>query len=71
MFAATNSPWAPWHIAHSDDKKRARLNVISHLLDIVPYKPLSRKKTSLPKRHVRTESERRDDPLAVEIPTRF
>ena len=37
MFAATDTAWAPWWIAHSDDKKRARLNIISHLLDRIPY----------------------------------
>ena len=40
MFAATDTPWAPWHIAHTDDKKRGRLNIISHLLTQVPYEPL-------------------------------
>ena len=33
MFAASDTPWAPWYVAHSDDKKRARLNVITHLLE--------------------------------------
>ena len=37
MFAATDTPWAPWYVAHSDDKKRARLNIITHLLDVIPY----------------------------------
>ena len=40
MFAATDTAWAPWYIAHTDDKKRGRLNIISHLLSQVPYKPL-------------------------------
>ena len=39
MFAATDTAWAPWWVAHSDDKKRARLNIISHLLDRIPYAP--------------------------------
>ena len=38
MFAATDTPWAPWFVARSEDKKRVRLNVISHLLKHVPYK---------------------------------
>ena len=38
MFAATDNPWAPWFVARSEDKKRVRLNVISHLLKHVPYK---------------------------------
>ncbi len=50
MFAATDTAWAPWWIAHSDDKKRARLNIISHLLERVPYEPLGHKKVHLPER---------------------
>jgi polyphosphate kinase 2 len=38
MFAATDTPWAPWHVVTSDDKKRARLNLIAHLLGKVPHK---------------------------------
>ena len=41
MFAATDTAWAPWFIAHTDDKKRGRLNIISHLLAHVPYEPLA------------------------------
>ena len=40
MFAGTDTAWAPWYVADADDKKRARLNIISHLLSQVPYKPL-------------------------------
>ena len=36
MFAATDTAWAPWYVAHSDDKKRARLNIITHLLCASP-----------------------------------
>jgi polyphosphate kinase 2 len=50
MFAATDTPWAPWYIARTDDKKRGRLNVISHLLSTVPYKPLELQDVTLPKR---------------------
>jgi polyphosphate kinase 2 len=50
MFAATDVSWAPWHPVVSDDKKRARLNIISHLLGKVPYKELPREKVKLPKR---------------------
>jgi polyphosphate kinase len=50
MFAATDTAWAPWWVAHSDDKKRARLNIISHLLSQVPYEPLARREIELPKR---------------------
>jgi len=50
MFAATDTEFAPWHVARSDDKKRARLNIITHLLEHVPYKSLPREKVALPKR---------------------
>jgi polyphosphate kinase 2 len=50
MLAATDSTWAPWYIAHTDDKKRGRLNIISHLLSQVPYKPLAHQDITLPRR---------------------
>ena len=43
MFAATNTEFAPWHVADSNDKKRARLNIISHLLEQLPYDSPPRK----------------------------
>jgi len=52
MFAATDTEWAPWYVARSEDKKRVRLNVISHLLKHVPYKELKREKVKLPKRRI-------------------
>jgi polyphosphate kinase 2 len=50
MFKATSSEHAPWHIVRSDDKRRARLNCISHLLEAIPYKRLEREPVRLPKR---------------------
>jgi hypothetical protein len=50
MFAATNTEFAPWYIIRSDDKRRARLNCIRHLLDQVPYKKLPRESAKLPDR---------------------
>ena len=50
MLEATDTKVAPWHIVRSDDKKRARLNCISHLLGLIPYKAVSKKKLKLPKR---------------------
>ena len=52
MFAATDTSWAPWFVARSEDKKRVRLNVISHLLTHVPYKSVKSEKVKLPKRKV-------------------
>ena len=50
MFAATDTAWAPWYVAHSDDKRRARLNIISHLLSQIPYESPAREKVKMPKR---------------------
>ena len=52
MFAATDSSWAPWYVARSEDKKRVRLNVISHFLKHVPYKAVPAPKVSLGKRKI-------------------
>ena len=50
MFAATDTDFAPWYVARSDDKKRARLNIISHILAQIPYEELPREAVDLPKR---------------------
>jgi polyphosphate kinase 2 len=51
MFQATDTAWAPWYVVRSDDKKRARLNLITHLLGQIAYKDVPREKIKLPKRH--------------------
>jgi polyphosphate kinase len=50
MFKATDTRDSPWHIVRSDDKKRARLNTIAHLLKQIPYKKIKRPKVTLPSR---------------------
>ena len=50
MFRATDSSWAPWYVVNSDDKRRARLNVITHILSQIPYKEIPREKVKFPKR---------------------
>ena len=50
MLEATDTEFAPWYIVPSDDKRRARLNCISHLLSLIPYKKVYREKVKLPKR---------------------
>ncbi len=50
MFAATDSSWAPWYVARSEDKKRVRLNVISHIVAHVPHQALPAGRVALPKR---------------------
>ncbi len=50
MFKASDSSWAPWFVAKSEDKKKVRLNIISHLLNQIPYKSVPHEKVDLPKR---------------------
>lgn len=70
MFAATDTAWAPWYVAHTDDKKRARLNIITHLLGQVPYEHLHREKVELPHRDLPAETTEPTLPLRY-IPTPF
>ena len=53
MFAATDTGYAPWYVARTDEKRRGRLNIIKHLLSQIPYKEAPREKVSLPKRQAR------------------
>jgi len=62
MLAATDTQTSPWHILRSDDKKRARLNCISHLLSLIPYKKVPREKIKLPKR---SEKQAYDDHATI------
>jgi polyphosphate kinase 2 len=50
MFEATNTKYAPWYIVRSDDKRRARLNCIRHLLDLIPHEKVPQEKAKLPER---------------------
>jgi polyphosphate kinase 2 len=50
MLQATDTDFAPWYIVNADDKRRARLNCISHLLSLIPYKAVKRERIELPKR---------------------
>ena len=50
MLAATDIPVAPWYIVDADDKRRARLNCIAHLLSVIPYEDIKRDKVKLPER---------------------
>jgi polyphosphate kinase 2 len=50
MFAATDTAWAPWYVVRTDDKRRGRLNLITHLLGQVPYEPLAHRDITLPER---------------------
>jgi polyphosphate kinase len=53
MFLVSDTAWAPWYVVRSDDKRRARLNMITHILSKIPYKELPRDKIKSPKRQER------------------
>jgi polyphosphate kinase len=70
MLAASDTAWAPWFIAHTDDKKRGRLNIITHLLSQVPYEPLTPEEVKLPRRQGAANYQEPKLPLRY-IPTPF
>ena len=63
MFAATDLEFAPWYVVRSDDKKRARLNIITHLLSKIPYETTKPEKIKLPKRQKRRGYQEPEHPL--------
>ena len=70
MFMATDTEWAPWYVVNSDDKKRARLNVIDHLLAQIPYAPTPAATVRFPPRQ--KAHGYREPPLVVHhVPERY
>jgi polyphosphate kinase len=71
MFAATDIPESPWNVVEADDKKKARLNFISHLLETIPYEDLPAEKIKLPPRQKAMDYER--PPLETQkfVPERY
>jgi hypothetical protein len=65
MFLAPDTSWAPWYVVHSDDKRRARLNTLTHILTKIPYEGLPRSKVELPKREARGDYKDPDYPFRV------
>ena len=65
MFMATDTPWAPWFVARSDDKRRARLNIIGHVLSHIPYKREPQAKVKLPERHIAKADQASRFPLKI------
>ncbi|MBN8440033.1 MAG: polyphosphate kinase 2, partial [Candidatus Accumulibacter sp.] len=63
MFKATDTEWAPWFVARSDDKKRVRLNIIKHILSSIPYEVVKQPKIVLPKRQKAGDYQEADLPL--------
>jgi polyphosphate kinase 2 len=70
MFAATDTDFAPWFVADSNDKKRARLNIISHLLEQIPYKSPPRKSVVLPARE-KPHGYHEPDHLHRQVPAKY
>jgi polyphosphate kinase len=71
MFERTNIPEAPWHIVEGNDKKRARLNCISHLLSLIPYEAVEHQPIVLPERVFDPSYERRTLPAELYVPENY
>ncbi|WP_368416534.1 polyphosphate kinase 2 [Falsiroseomonas sp.] len=71
MFERTNIPEAPWHIVEGNDKKRARLNCIAHLLSMIPYEEIPHPAITLPERVFDPNYERRTLPPELYVPERY
>ncbi|WP_044564687.1 polyphosphate kinase 2 [Azospirillum sp. B4] len=71
MFARTSIPEAPWHIVEGNDKKRARLNLISHLLSVIPYQEVPHEPVALPDRVFNPNYERHTLPAELYVPQRY
>lgn len=71
MFERTNIPEAPWHIVEGNDKKRARLNCISHLLSLIPYEAIPHEPITLPERIFDPNYERRTLPADLYVPDSY
>jgi polyphosphate kinase len=70
MFLATDTAWAPWYVVRSDNKRRARLNTLTHILSKIPYEELPRRKVELPKRQGHGDYKETDYPFRI-IPQIF
>ena len=71
MMARTNIPEAPWYIVEGNDKKRARLNCIAHLLSLIPYEPVPHEDIVLPERVFNPDYERAVLPPELYVPSRY
>ena len=70
-FRRTNFPESPWFIVHANDKKRARLNCIHHLLDQIPYEDVPHEEVNLPDREFNENYEREVLPPELYVPSRY
>jgi polyphosphate kinase len=70
-FARTNIPEAPWFIVEGNDKKRARLNCIDHLLQQLPYEEVPHEEITLPERVFNPQYERQVLPRELNVPEKY
>jgi polyphosphate kinase 2 (PPK2 family) len=70
MFLASDTAWAPWYVIPSDNKRRARLNALTHILSKIPYEEVAPSKVKLPKRQERGDYKESDYPFRI-IPEVF
>ena len=70
-FARTNIPEAPWYIVEGNDKKRARLNCIAHLLDQIPYEEIPGEQIQLPERIFNPNYDRQTLPRHLYVPEKY
>ena len=70
MFAATDTPECPWYRVDSNDKRRARLNIITHLLNQIPYEEVPREPIKFPKRQAKGDYQEPDYPYRT-VPQKF
>jgi hypothetical protein len=70
-FARTNIPEAPWFIVEGNDKKKARLNCIAHLLDQIPYEEVESEPITLPERVFNPDYDRQTLPSELYVPERY
>ena len=71
MFERTNIPEAPWYIVPANDKRRARLNCIEHLLSLIPYSDVEQEEVRLPNRVFNPDYEREVLPRELYVPERY
>jgi polyphosphate kinase 2 (PPK2 family) len=71
MFMRTNIPEAPWYVVEANDKRRARLNCIAHLLSLIPYEEVPRETVTLPDRVSNPNYERSALPRELYVPEKY
>ena len=65
MFAATDTPWSPWYVVDANIKRRARLNLITHLLNQIPYEEVPREPVKFPRRQAKGDYQEPDYPYRM------